>query len=131
LLLLEWFLDLLPMRQQPKVGAELVRRLRHTRQYAQDPTIVLAWIRLPGHQQGPLKPHLLRDAAVDVFNFGLISVTQLEEAGLRACGAFGAVELQCGQTVFQVFQVKDKILQPQHGSPSHGGELRRLKVRVP
>ena len=106
-------------------------RLRHTRQDSQHPAVVLARIRLSSHQQGALKPHLLRHPAIDIFDFFFIPVTQLEKTGLRASGAFGAVELQGGQTVLQVFQVEYQILQPQHGPPSYGGELRWLKVGVP
>src|SRR5262245_33761388 len=67
--------DLADTLEETNVIAELVRRLRHPSEDGQDPTVVLAWIRLPGHQKGALEAHLLCDAAIDVFDFVLISIT--------------------------------------------------------
>ena len=108
-----------------------MRRLRHRRQHAKHPAVVLARVRLAGHRQGALEPHFFRHPPVDRLHLVGVVVAQAHETGLRARGALGAAKVQRRQHVLQVLEVKHQVLQPQHGAAAHGGQLGGLEMRVP
>ena len=55
---------------------------------------------------------------------------QLQEGSLRACRATHATEAQSVDTMIELFDVEQQVLNPERGALAHRRRLSRLEVRV-
>src|SRR3989449_1830574 len=87
-------------------------------------------VRLARHRKHLREPHLARDAQVELTDFVMRAVEQIQKARLGAGRSLHAAELEGVEPVQQLVRVEQELLHPQRDALPDGRELRRLEVGV-
>ena len=119
----------LPVRQQPQVGAALVRvsaipRVRRAPAYRS------CGNRSARDTAGLVEPERSATIRSSSLDLRVVAAEKLQKAGLRAGGPLHAEELQLVEAMLDLGEVEDQARSPQAGPLADGRELRRLKVGV-
>src|SRR5450759_4168 len=130
LLALEWLLHLAKRLEHANVAAELCCTGGDSRYDRQHECIELPRVRLPSHWQRSGERHPLRHELIETANFLVISLEQLEEAGLCSRRSLHAAEWKRPPPVVDVCDVENEVLHPERRSFADRSELRRLQMRV-
>src|SRR5439155_7450923 len=77
-----------------------------------------------------VKTKFLSDESFELSHLRVIAVKKVQEAGLRAGGAFNAASSQRLRAVLDFREVERQIISPQASPLAHGRRLGRLQVRV-
>ena len=116
------------MLQKADIVGKFSRALGDSRQHVEHLAVQLSGIGLAGNSKAGLIAHFFRDQLIQPAAFAMVTLKQLQKAGLGACGSLRAQQLRLGKLVFHVFQIHQKILNPQAGPLSYRGRLCRLKM---
>ena len=128
LFLFKRLFDFFAAGEQADVGGDLVQALPDSGQGVEQLSVDLAWVSLSGDRVDGIKGELFRDSFLEGSHFVLVAREQLEEAGLGSRGALGRAGSQRFETMFDRFEIKNQVVDPQAGSLSDRGGLSRLKV---
>ena len=130
LLVLEGLFQLAVMLQQAHIVGEAVAALGDGGQHVENAAVELAGIGLAGHREDALKAELGGDHPVHLVDLALVSLKQVQEAGLGAGGAPAAQETHGIQHKIQLLQVQHQVLEPKGGTLAHGDQLGGLVMGV-
>jgi len=97
---------------------------------AHDLGIEFPRIRLAGCRKNAGKSESFGYQTVKRFDFGMVSIEQSQERGLRSGSALDAAELEGGDAMLQFGKIHDELLCPKDGALADGGELGGLEMGI-
>ena len=77
-----------------------------------------------------VESHLAGHEAVECLDLGVISLEELQKAGLRSGRSFHAAKSQLVETVLNLLQVENQVVTPQRGPLADRRRLGRLQMGV-
>ena len=116
------------MLEQPDVIAEFVSALGDSGQDIEHSAVHFPRISLPRDWIDAIKAHSRGNTPIQFANFFLVLVEQRHETGLSSGCPLAAEKGQAPLDMIQIFQVHQKILDPQGCPFADGHWLRRLKM---
>ena len=125
---LKWFLYFFQMLKETDIVGHLVRTCCDSCKNISNTCVYFTGISLSGYRIAFLESHFLCDHWIDLINGLLISVKQLQEAGLCSGCSLGSKKLHCSKNIFQIFQIKQEFLCPECCTFTNCSRLCRLEM---
>lgn len=125
----EGFFEFFAMREEADIGGDFMEAGGDSAEAIEDLGIDFSGVGLAGNGVAGGEAHALGDAGFEFSDFGVITLKELEEAGLGTGRPFDAAAFEGLEAVGDFFEIGDEIVGPESRAFADGGGLGGLEVR--